>query len=120
MFKFVLAAALSLSACTTQPLVVTPAPIAAVSTPIAVGENVLIKGSDALSYAADVYASTATLVEVAVRNGAFTDDQLRMIRVLNNHSINLLNGTDKSLTLAQRAASMLTAVGQLRSILARK
>ncbi len=117
MFKLILVAALSLSACTTQPLVVTPA---AVSTPIAVGDNVLIKGSDALSYAADIYASTAALVEAAVDNGAFTDDQLRMIRVLNNHSINLLNGTDKSLTLAQRAASVLTAVGQLRSILARK
>ncbi len=113
MFKHIgIALALSLSACAQ--------PIAIGGAPVAIGEDVLVKSTDALSIAADAYAATATVAAAAVRQGAFTDDQLRMIRTLNNHADGLLRGSDATLTQAQRAASLIATITQLKSILARK
>lgn len=105
----IIASALLLGACTVPNIAVPD-----VSTTV---NTVTLSGTKALAVAADAYAGVAGLVEAAVKRGAFTTDQLKMIRVLNDHAIALLNGTDKTLTAAERAASLITTVTQLRSIL---
>jgi hypothetical protein len=111
MRSLILAAALALSACTAGTTTAT--------NPVAVGDTVVVSATDGLSYAADAYAAAASVLTVAIKNGALSDEQLRMVRGLNNHALSLLNGADTTLTQAQRAASVLLAVKQMRSILGR-
>lgn len=107
---FIAFAALSLTACNT-PLV-----IGGGDAPVAVGEKVLVPATNAFADAADGYAAVSNTLAAAVRQGAFNQDQLAMIRTLKTHADKLLNNGIVGLTLAERAASLSAAVAQLRSI----
>lgn len=105
-------AAVSLTGCTAASAIVSAAaPI------VASGDTVTLTSTKALAVAADAYAGVANSITVAVNAGHFSNDQLRMIRVLNNQALSLLSGADKTLTAAQRAAGLMLIVTQLHSIL---
>jgi hypothetical protein len=103
-------ACVSLSACQT------PVVIGGGDAPVAVGEKVLVPATNAFADAADGYAVVSNTLAAAIRQGAFTQDQLAMIRTLKTHADKLLNNGVAGLTLAERAASLSAAVAQLRSI----
>lgn len=84
------------------------------------GTSVIIQGSTALAIAADAYAGVANLLQSAVEEGAFSKDQLRMIDTLNDQALKLLQSSNTGLTAAQRAASLVLIVTQLRSIIGSK
>ncbi len=110
MKKLLIAMSLALSACT--------APVLQGSPPVS-ANSVTLTGIDALSKAADAYAGVTLLAEKVVRQDVLNPTQLRMLRVLNNQAIDLLDGADRSLTSAQRAAGVFLIITQMHSILGR-
>ena len=104
--------AVSLAGCQTAAnLVSAAAPV------VASGDAVVLDGTKALAVAADAYAGIADSLTIAVKAGQFSTTQLTMIKTLNNTALSLLQGSDKTLTVAQRAAGVMLIVTQLHSIL---
>lgn len=81
------------------------------------GDKVVLEGTQDLTIASDAYVGVTALVEVGVRHHAFSQEQLVQIKNLNNQALALLQGADKSLSVAQRSAGVLSIVAQLHSIL---
>jgi hypothetical protein len=88
---------------------------------VAVGDKVLVQANNALADAADAYAVTAQAAAAVIRTDTphLSDDQVRMIGVLNNQAHSLLTKADQGLTVAERAAGLTLVVTQLRSIIGR-
>lgn len=110
------AAAISLSGCTT---LVGPALDAAVSIAkpaSAVGDKVVLEGTRGLILANNAYQGATALIAVPVRAKKFSNDQLDMIEKLNDRALALLQGADKTLSIAERAASIMLIANQLNSI----
>ena len=105
-------AALALCGCSTLAAV-----IPAGETAVATSNTVLVDATKALAVAADAYSAVADSITVHVKAGGFNATQLQMISTLNDRALSLIKGTDTSLTVAQRAASLMTIVTQLHSIL---
>lgn len=83
------------------------------------GDTVILSGTKGLAIAADAYATAANLAAAAIRADTphLADDQLRLVRTLNDQAAKLLSGADTSLSLASRAASLSLIVTQLHSII---
>jgi hypothetical protein len=117
MRSLILIAAVSLAAC--QP---TLPPVNSTTPAVAIGDKVLVQGANALADAADAYSVVAATATAVIKAGVpkLTDDQVRMIRVLNNQAIGYINGADATLSVAERAANLTLVVSQLRSIVGSK
>jgi hypothetical protein len=111
MKKILLATALALSACSLPSGGPVQAPTEVPVPPV------VITAVDSFSRAVDAYAAVARAAELAVRADVLTDDQLRLVRTLNNRAIELIEGGNTGLTIAQRAASLELLTKQLSSIL---
>jgi lipoprotein-anchoring transpeptidase ErfK/SrfK len=111
MKNILIAVALALSACSTAPVGPVQSP-SEVSVP-----PVVISAVDAFSKAVDGYAAAARAAQIAVTADVLSDDQLRMVRTLNNKALELIEGGNTGLTIAQRAASLELISKQLNSIL---
>lgn len=116
MRALILIAAVSLAAC--QPAL---PPVNSTTPAVAIGDKVLVQGTNALADAADAYAVVAQAAKVAINTNIpkLTDDQVRMIRTLNNQAIGYINNANSGLTIAERAANLTLVVSQLRSIVGR-
>jgi hypothetical protein len=64
----------------------------------------------------NAYQGAAALITVPVKAKKFNNDQLDMIAKLNDRALALLNGADATLSIAERAASIMLIANQLNSI----
>jgi hypothetical protein len=111
-----IAVAFSLSGCATM---VGPAldAVVSISKPAAsVGDKVVLEGTRGLILAHNAYQGAAALITVPVKAKKFNNDQLDMIAKLNDRALALLNGADATLSIAERAASIMLIANQLNSI----
>ncbi len=111
MKSILIASALALSACSTGLGGPVQTPTDVVAPPV------VVTAVDTFSKAVDGYAAVARAAALAVRADVLTDDQLRMVRTLNNQALALIEGGIGGLTIAQRAASLELLTKQLNSIL---
>lgn len=82
----------------------------------AVSDKVVLEGTRGLILANNAYQGAVALIKVPVQAKAFTPGQLDMIEHLNDQALALLEGADKTLTVAERAASLMLIANQLNSI----
>ena len=88
----------------------------------AVGDKVVLEGARYFLVAQDGYQAAANSTATLIRNGIFkpNEGQKLMLTSLNDNALKLIEGTDKTLTIAQRAAGLITIAGQINSIIGRK
>jgi predicted small secreted protein len=79
------------------------------------GETVVLSASKTLTISFDAYAAAANAVATRVERGGFNEDQLRLIRTLNEQAVKLISNSVAGLTAAERAASLALIVTQLQS-----
>lgn len=82
----------------------------------AVSDKVVLEGTRGLILAHNAYQGAAALTTAAVRTKKFNNAQLDMIANLNDRALALLEGADTTLTVAERAASIMLIANQLNSI----
>lgn len=103
-------ASLALSACETTPQKTTDQ----------IGQDLVTNAEYHLTQAVNAYSLAAQAATVAIRNGLLTDDQVRMVGVLNTQAQRAISGVDTGSSIAMRISSLDLIRQQLLSILAAK
>lgn len=82
----------------------------------AVGDKVVLEGTRGLILAHNAVQGSLAVVTPLIRNRVLTADQVNLVESLVNQAERLFAGADATLTVAQRAASLMLIANQLSSI----
>lgn len=84
-----------------------------------VGDKVQLEGKRALVIASNAYQGAGALVVPLINEDKLTPAQVDRVEKLNAQAVALLAGTDKALSLAERAAGILSISDELTRIAGR-
>jgi hypothetical protein len=82
----------------------------------AVGDKVVLEGTRGLILAHNAFQGALAIVTPLIRARILTSGQVDMVEVLVNQAERLFDGADASLTVAQRAASLMLLANQMTTI----
>lgn len=111
-----LAVACSLSGCTALAGPVLDAAVSIAKPAATVGDKVVLEGTRGLILANNAYQGATALLIPVVKSKKLSSTQLDMIEKLNDRALALLEGADSTLSVAERAASLMLIANQLNSI----
>lgn len=108
-------AAMSMTACAAL------APLASIAVSaskpaVAVGDKVVLEGTRGLILAHNAVQGALAIITPLIRARVLTANQVNMVEVLTNQAERLFAGADTTLTVAERAASLMLVANQLTSI----
>lgn len=105
----------ALAACSTMTTTEPPAsaPTPAVTVATAVAGKVQLEGKRGLIFASNAYQAAGAIVVPLIRADKLTSPQVDRVEALNRTAVALLAGTDKALSLADRAAGVFKVADEL-------